>query len=214
VITSLAQSATGGDQQMLLPTMVPSADGHTVTDGGTSTHSSYDFSTIELKNVSQHETAGGQSSSTSTGNIWFSVDSDVDYQLTGVYSVSGNTCDVHLDARLFHWTGAEDLYFSGAGYGNFNSCATEDADLSLAEGGGETGSLTGSLLAGHVYWLYYRTTNRGGPLSPQTLGSGLIRLSFLLEPEPPVPAPSLSPLGTALLFSLLGVAGWRWLRSA
>ena len=210
-ITSRAGSATGGDEQTLLPTTIPSADGHTATNGGTSTHTSYDFSTIELKNVMEHETAGGLSDSTSTGNIYFSVDSDVDYELTGVNSISGNTCDVALTTRLHDRTDVQELYF--AQYGIFNSCATMDASLSLGEGNGETGSLTGTLLAGHVYWLYYVVYSRGGPVTPQTLGSGLVRLSFLLEPEPPVPAPSLSPPGIVLLWSLLGLAGWRWLRS-
>jgi hypothetical protein len=205
-IVSRAQSPTDADEQTLLPATIPSADSHTVTSAGTGTTTSYEFSIIELKNAMQHETVGPLSSSTSTGNIWFSVDADVGYQLTGVYTVSGDTCDVQLNVRLLDWNDAE-IFYEG-NYGNFNSCATSDAKFSLGEGAGEVGSLTGTLLAGHVYWLYYRTLHRGGPVAPQTSASGLIRLFF----HPRVPAPSLTPLGVALLFGVLGLAGWRALR--
>ena len=205
-IVSRAHSSTGGDEQTLLPVTIPSADGHTVTSAGTGTSTSYEFSIIELKNAMQHETVGPQSSSTSTGNLWFSVDEDVGYRLTGVYVVSGDTCDVQLNVRLFDWSGVENFYEGN--YGNFNSCATSDASLSLGEGAGEVGSLSGTLLAGHVYWLYYRTLQRGGLVAPQTSASGLIRLFF----QPSVPVPSLGPRGLAVLVGLLGLAGWHALR--
>ena len=92
------------------------------------------------------------------------------------------------------------------------SCNSSDTNLSLGEGNEEIGSLSGTLIAGHVHFLNTRVLNRGSPNISPTIGNGLIRLSFLQEPDPAVPAPSLSPLGIALLWSLLGLAGWRWLR--
>jgi hypothetical protein len=210
-LQSFADAATGSDLQELFPATLPFIDSHTAVETTATSHTIYDFSSTEFEVIIAHETSVSASTARSDGSVFFTVDSDVDYELSGAYSMSGSTCLVALSGRLLDRTDNMELYL-----GSFlnGSCGVQDASLFYGGGpfptGSELGSLTGTLTAGHDYFFNYTARHRGGGDGVST-GTGLIRLRFL--GEPPVSAPSIGALGLGLLGSLLGLAGWRSLRT-
>lgn len=182
-----ADDRSGGDAyETLYPTALPYSDTSTSVDGGASSESEYDLSdagfdiTFDHSRVSTLDSYGY-----SAGLIYFSVDQDVDYVASGSYSVvDPDGRSVLLNTLLWDLTAASSLFVSQQ-----ESNATPNESFTLGGTGGDyynnnTGSLTGTLIAGNDYRLYYAIDLYTSP-SASTSGAtatGSVSLSFVPEP--------------------------------
>ena len=145
---------------------------------------------------------GGQSG-ISLGD--FEVDEDVDYTISGSYSVvSTDGRFVQLSVWLFDLDVEENLFESEQ---VSVSTPNESFTLGMLEGDSSNsslGSLTGTLHAGQAYGLMLEVQIRS-PASSTTPATASGSLSFSIGQQPEVP--SLGPAGIALLCSALALAG-------
>lgn len=184
----------------------------TISDGLTGTLSyQQQFSNSGFEITADHLRSGccqsSQDVASTDGDIYFSVDADVNYTAIGSYSavdVGSAAGTVHLDSFLFDYTDSVYVFQSRQ-----SSDSTLHESFSLGGVAGDLenikeGSLIGTLMSGHSYRFHYlmfvRGINSGGVASPVT-ATGAISLAFSPIPE----------LGTALLVSLglIGMAANR-----
>jgi hypothetical protein len=187
------------------PTHLPDAGTVTASDGANTTNTSYDLANSGLSIGIDQMINDAPAPMTSEVRIFFTPDSDVDYAISGIYSaVDPVGRYIALDALLTdHLTSTALYYFSNVSLGTTNESFT----LGVPSGNFlavETGALTGTLLAGHVYSLYvYAELNPFGNSSTSAArGTGYVSLSFVPEPS----------TGLLVIAGLLGLAGWRRVR--
>ncbi len=152
------------------------------------------------------------------GSLYFTVDVDTQYQVSGNFSVTDtdNTDSgaVHLDSYLIDNTASSYLLENiQQSHGTTNESFT----LGLQEGDYSntfSGSLTGLLFAGHSYqWAStaYTTAFPDADSGASALGNFTLTIGTEAPPEVPIP-PALSLFGSGL--AVLGFVGWRRKRKA
>jgi hypothetical protein len=90
----------------LFPTVVPFVDSDSVTEGASSNASTYDLSDNALTITFDHTRAPSAGAhAVSEGDIYFSVDEDVGYELSGTYSaIDPDGTLIDLSVKLLHLT--------------------------------------------------------------------------------------------------------------
>jgi len=184
----------GGASDTLEPTAIPFIDSHAASSGFVRAETSYDISSsaIEITFVEQRRDA--RSAVHSSGFVYFTFDTDVQYDLAGSYALQGWR-NIGLELELFDLTSGVSLFRNDQESGQ-----TLNEAFVLGEQGGDSlnllsGSLQGGLSAGNVYRLRYAaaitSTEAGDSVAT---ASGYLSLTFVPEP------------GTALLIATcLGV---------
>lgn len=120
----------------------------------------------------------------SEGDIQFAVDEDVPFAAAGTYAASDPSAHrIRLEVSLFDLTLGEFVFISSQ-----ESVSTPNESFTLGGLGGDasnqaTGSLTGTLLVGHEYGLYYRAAfETVGSAAASAPAAGAVTLSFIPEP--------------------------------
>lgn len=155
---------------------------------GSSAFTHYDLSQDALEIGFTHGVGGpvGYAFSQSISVVYFYVDEDVGYRITGSFeTVDSDGRGVFLLARLSDVTGTPVVVFES----EQRSDATPDESFVLGGSGGDlsntsTGSATGTLLAFHVYALYANVGLENYPILPRTSGATATGGVTLLIPEP------------------------------
>jgi hypothetical protein len=176
-------------KETVKPAAVPFAFTSTSTDGGSLTESAYDLSDSGFEvTVDQTRVSALNGRAQAFGTVYFSVDEDVSYTASGSYAA------VDADGRrLLYLSFLEDHTVAGTSlYRSLQeSRATpnESFTLGFTEGDFEnenTGSLTGTLLAGHQYAWFHAAYLVASPTASTSSasGSGNFALTFAAIPEP------------------------------
>jgi hypothetical protein len=192
LVTRADDSAS--DVDFAYPAAVPYSYTSTSVDGGASSESEYNFSNLGFDITLDHSRVSGDGGiSRSYGSIYFSVDNDVDFTALGSYSVvDPDGRRAHVYAYLYDQTSDSYLFQSLQ-----QSDATPNESFTLGGTGGDfnnlqLGSLTGTLIAGHDYNLYYNAYIQALPSTTSgATASGSFSLVF------PAPEP-----GTGLLLGM------------
>jgi hypothetical protein len=182
------QLAGGAVLRILNPATIPYSATSSSIDGGTSSASEYDFSNDGFSITFEHARVGTNDSyGQSFGRVLFSVDQNVHYAAAGSYAaIDPDGRSVTLNADLLDLTVGSYLFEASQWS---ESTPNESFTLGLAEGDFynlNTGSLVGTLIAGHDYRFFYsarvRTIPSASPLG--ATGSGSVFLGFTAVPEP------------------------------
>jgi hypothetical protein len=213
-IASISRDQHAGtlDGASASPQLLPSSGAVTATDGLAQTTTEYDLSNIAFGfEFEQAITGLSGSSGSSSAELYFMVDEDVEYEFSGSYTVaSSDGRFVYLHAILFDW---ELVDTDGYLFESWQrSLATPNESFTLGMSGGDEsnrsiGSLTGTLNPGRHYGLLvtaYVSSRALDPTTPATASGGVL---FSIGQVPEVP--SLAPAGMVLLCSVLGLAGVR-----
>jgi hypothetical protein len=148
------------DSEELNPNVLPYVQTSTSSDSPASSESDYNLSNDSFGITFDHVRGGKFSSvgfAQSYGFIYFSVDQDIIYSATGSYAaVDHRVGRIFLTASLFDSTLDSFMFES---LQESNSTLNESFTLGLVEGDSlntDTGSLTGTLIAGHDYAFFYQ----------------------------------------------------------
>lgn len=175
--------ATGSAISTLFPAAIPFVDSDTNGAGATTVSATYDFTdggfTITF-DLSADTDATARSRGTS---IFFSVDQDVDFVLSGsLFTVSPGT-QVKLSANLTDFTAGLTVATSIQ-----ESRSTPNESFVLGESGGDFqninfSGLSGTLIAGREYGFLYEALidTRFGSIAGPASGSGSVTLAFVPE---------------------------------
>ncbi len=185
------------------PAAVPYFYTSTSHDGGSSTESTYILSNVGFDITFDHSRASAYASySETSGEIHFSVDTNIAYSASGSYAASDpDGLLTYYEVFLEDLTVGEDMFASQQ-----YSLATPNESFSLGGTGGDydnysTGLLTGTLAAGHDYRLAYVVAFQAYPSPATSLATATGGISLTFVPEP----------GTALLLAvgLITLTAWR-----
>jgi len=172
----------GGNVQAFDPVSLPFTDQHRADSGGVVSDTAYSLGdagfTIDIVEHYRMQ----RSSAISSGAIYFTVDQDAEYALSGVYAMVGSR-DIYLSASLTNISGGSLLFDNLQ-----ESRATQDEAFQLGEQSGDSqnglsGSLTGQLVAGSLYRLNYRAfiySTEASDGDATATGS----IAFAVVPEP------------------------------
>jgi hypothetical protein len=177
--------------ETFLPLTLPFVDAHTATVGASTNSVQYDLSPTGFQISNQGARAGSLDSfSTTHGIIYFSVTVDTIFDLSAHFAATDPTAKfVELSVALTDLTSVTTLFQNVQ-----SSFGVIDEEFTLGESGGNltnilSGSLTGTLLAGHQFQLEYNNSlyasNAGGPASAE----GTFQISFAPAPNGAVPEP-------------------------
>jgi hypothetical protein len=169
------------------PTVLPFDYISTSVDGDASSESVYSLSndafgiTFDHARVSTYQSLGH-----SNGVIFFSVDENIDYIASGSYSA------VDSDGReTYLWAELHDSTIGSVVFENLQwSQATPNESFTLGGAEGDfdnisTGSLTGTLIAGHDYTFEYNVFIQADPTASASgaIATGGVALTFIPEPS-------------------------------
>ena len=177
----------GGNTQEFQPTSLPFTDSHQAEiAGGVIAQTSYSLSSDGFS-IDFNHYRFARSSAQSIGSIYFELDQDATYSLSGQYALTGFRT-IHFDADLSDLTAGQDLFMNAQ-----ESGLTTNQSFLLGGNAGDlvsqvSGSLDGSLVAGHLYRLTYDAWI-GSTEAADASASASGFLQMALVPEP----------GTALL---------------
>ena len=210
-VAALSWDQTGGTHSEVFeyPWMLPSSGAPTAIDGEAQGTSVYDLSNAVFEVAPEHSITGLFGSAGQTVAVFnFTVDEGVNYTAAGSFSVvSPDGRFIYLYGSLFDWDLNSFAFESWQ-----RSVSTPNESLTLGQSGGDesntsSGSLTGTLVAGHHYEFYISAyvSSRISPSTTPATASGVLSLHLSQAPE----VPSSTPVGIALLYSLLGLVGIR-----
>lgn len=193
-------------ESTLYPTSLPYIQTHAALGNTTSTASyALDATAFEVSfEYTTRSLWGHGALATSWGTLFFTVDQDVQYILSGVYSaMDPGGFEVGQSAWLFDETTGSDLFLGGQ-YSHLTP--NESLTLGLQEGDNANllrGSLMGTLTAGHVYRFDYQSRLRRLTDEPADASAiGYVKLTFVPEPT----------TGALLVLGLTGLALYGRLR--
>ena len=144
------------------------------------------------------------------GTVYFTPSEDIEYSFSGSFDL--------VSGAVFRGSSINVTLRSGCCANIFSQVQNKNGpneSYTLGEPGQFSGSPTGTLLAGTEYRLQYvfaSITYCCHNDADFADGIGSITLSFGTDPPEPVPVPSMGPLGLAMLWAFLGLAGYRGLR--
>ncbi len=218
--TYAAEHSTSPVSEISFPEEVPYQYISSSVDGVNSAVADYDLSTAELRvefDLARGTTEDFSSWSSARGSIFFSVDEDVNFSASGSHvAIDPLGTEILLRVYLFDQTLREFVFDS---HQNSQTTPHESFALGLSEGDAYTeqvGPLTGTLIAGNDYRLYY-LAGVEAPAFSATSATSSGHISLEMTPIPELvadPVPSLGSLGLVVVGSLLGVFGLRELRTA
>ena len=167
------------------PTSLPSSGSVNAGAGESRTTTDYTLSNADFEFTFDHARTGAPYAySESYGSLKFSVDANSGYVLEGVYTATDETgWRTAMEIHLYDWTAGDYLFqnFQGSTFTPNESftLGLEDGDLSPEL----LGSLTGNLIAGHQYQLYFLIdiSNYTNQLTTPATASGTLSLSFVPE---------------------------------
>jgi len=183
--------------------MLPSSGAPTAIDGEAQAISMYDLSNAAFEVTPEHSITGLFGSAGETVAVFnFTVDEDVNYTAAGSFSVvSPDRRFVYLYGLLFDWDLNSFVFESWQ-----RSVSTPNESFTLGQSGGDesntsSGSLAGTLIAGHHYEFYISAyvSSRISPSTTPATASGVLSLHLSQAPE----VPSSTPVGIALLGGLV-----------
>ncbi len=203
---------------------IPTNTSISATDGANTSTVDIDYSVSGGQTTLSHDmtqTRDGTYGSHADSNgsyLYFTVDVDTQYQISGNYSVTDtdNTDSglVLLSSYLYDNTAGSFLSVN-----NQDSRSTTDESFTLGLQQGDnyntlSGSLTGLLFAGHSYQWYSNALTQAYPdadSGASALGNFTLAIGTEAPSEVPIP-PALSLFGSGL--AVLGFVGWRRKRKA
>lgn len=175
----------GGFTDILRPSSLPFSDSHSVTSDTAQAATSYNLSDAGFHVQGIEHSRPRRASASSRGLIFFSLDQDVRYAISGIYGFVGNGWrEIQLSAWLFDLTAGVELFKNAQ-----ESTATADEAFRLGEEGGDranalTGALTGELVAGHIYrFTYFSAIGSTEAGDDNASAAGNIHLVFVPEVE-------------------------------
>ena len=199
-VQSFARESANLVNQTHNPTSLPDSGTVVASIGQSSTTTGFDLSNAAFQITFEHAYPAGDPDDFNLAQsfiqLGFIPDADVNYVLEGAYATVQQTDSVFLFTTL--QTDSITLFDNSQG-----SNHTPNESFTLGQTGGDvvnnlSGSLTGTLLAGHEYFLSVTAEIIQANVSttPGATASGFVTLTFVPVPEP----------ATALLLAL-GFAG-------
>jgi hypothetical protein len=187
----------GGSTVGFDPVSVPFSDTHRAESGGVFAEATYSLTSTGFSIVLTHY-RHPRSASIGNGAIYFSLDADSPYELTGSYSMTGYN-EIRLEAAL---ADSVEGYLFDSMQESFHTY-DESFQLGVEEGDNRnrfSGSPSGMLQGGQVYRLSYRAAiGSSSSADDVASASGSIQLTFIPEPS----------TAALLAFGLLGLAARR-----
>jgi hypothetical protein len=192
-LTTYARDAVGADAwETLYPASTGYLDSSSVVDGAASATSRYLLSDSGFGITFEHaRTPTIDTRGQSYGYVYFRVDEDVVYTALGTYTVVDSTTafshgrTVILESQIYDLTTSSFVYLD-----HQDSRRTANESFTLGDGGGDfdnvlSGSLTGTLVAGHDYRFFYQAMIDAYPvgLNYSATATGFVSLSFVPVPE-------------------------------
>lgn len=176
----------------IYPTALPCAQAHTASSSVSTSTTIYSLDSAAFELGFEHAAGaryGRGTGALSWANLYFSVDEDVQYVLSGVYAATGPAgFEVVQYAVLFDETAGQFAFF---GSQSSDMTPNESFTLGLLEGDslnqGIEGSLSGALTAGHVYKLEYGNSIRvlaDDLVDASSTASAVGNLTLTFVPEP------------------------------
>ena len=186
-IEAIADDAIGSDsQQVAFPISLPAAGGLTATDGTSSSTTTYNLSNDGFNFTSDGvRDATLDSLAMSTGAIYFSSSTNVNYVLSGTYvSDATEASGTYMSASIYDET---DSIFV---FDNLQeSSSTPGQSFTLGQVGGDfdnflTSSLAGTLIAGHQYVFRFDQYIYSSTADATTSAHAIGYVNLALVPEP------------------------------
>jgi hypothetical protein len=185
-IESYANDSVGANSRQSVDiTALPSSGTRTATDGGGSSVTSYSLTNDAFSwTMSQTVVATLNATSQTNATIYFTVDEDVNYAISGSYGLISGGAPL-IGFRLAIRDGVAGPFpFQGS----HTSAGIAGETFTLGVPGGnilfdQEGSLTGTFLAGHQYTLTMQSrllSNTGAQAAASAAGS--VTISFVPEP--------------------------------
>lgn len=169
----------------VFPATLPYSYSSTVDNGTSSAASDYDLSNADFSITLDHSRAAMNARALSRGQIFFSVDQDVDYTASGSYSaVDPEGRRIYYEAFLFDHTLLSSAFFSRQ---VSRSTLNESFNLGGSAGDFEnqsSGTLTGTILSGHEYSFQYQVWVDAYPTASPSGATASGNLSLTFVPEP------------------------------
>jgi len=174
--------------QTVNPASLPTAGAPpSVVDGANVASTTYNLSNASLNITFSHDRAALYGSfAQSYGHIFFSPDTDVNYVLSGAYASNATDANTttFMTAQIFDYNTFSSLFINDQ-----YSVTTSGESFMLGQTGGDSsnqlvGSLTGTLIAGHQYDLYFMDYINSTPYAATTAAqaTGYLNLTFVPEP--------------------------------
>lgn len=174
----------GGNSDTLMPDSLPYSSSHAVSSDTAAASTSYDFSNAGFAVQEIAHSRPRRASASSQGVIFFSIDLDALYHISGSYGFVGlGWREIQISAWLFDLTAGVELFQNSQ-----QSGATANESFLLGEEGGDSfnslsGSLVGELLAGHIYrFTYFTAIGSSEAGDDNASAAGNIHLAVVPEP--------------------------------
>ncbi len=186
VFVPRASDIVGGEEMdTVIPAALPFSADSIVTDGEASVTSSYSLSNDAFEISFSHSRVGASGSyALSNGAIYFSVDRDVAYEASAIYSAADpEGRRTFLRVSLVDFSIIDQPLLSGMQ----NSNTTRNQTFTLGQSDGDDfnanwGTLTGTLLAGRDYFLHYSASIESSPSPSASNATALGSVSLRLGP--------------------------------
>jgi hypothetical protein len=156
-------------------------------DGANVASTTYNLSNASFNLTFSHDRGAAYASfAQSYGHIFFSPATDVNYVLSGAYSSNATDTgtSTFMTAEIYDYSTSDSVFINGQ-----YSVTTSGESFVLGQTGGDSsnqlaGSLTGSLIAGHQYDLYFMDYINSTPNAATTAAqaTGYLNLTFVPEP--------------------------------
>ena len=185
-VRTVARDDPGSVFETFNPVSTPFFDTSTVVDGAASSSSGYALTDggFDITSFDHVRPPALNDWAQSLGDIFFSVDQDVDYEASGSYTVIDSDGRlISYQSQLIDLTSGMVLYESRQ-----ESRSTPNESFTLGGSGGDfgntsSGSLTGMLIGGHDYYFFYDALIQALPTASTTVAtaSGFLSLNFVPE---------------------------------
>ena len=186
LVTIASDGAGDDDFEFSSPEALPYLQVVSTLDGQAAAETTFELTDSGFQITFEHARPGAFESYTSSyGTIVFQVDQDVEFVASGSYSaIDPAGSSTSLGSTLSDLSLQVDLYDSAQ-----DSESTPNESFTLGSTAGDffnrrTGSLTGTLIAGHDYQFDYGAALAAPEATSAASATGFVFLSFVPEPAP------------------------------